>query len=243
MLGHGYILHYAPDNASLIVRLALLELGLPFQTRLVDRTVRAQDSASYRALAPTGLIPALDMGDQVMFETGAILLALADRAPPQHRGKLFPAPDAPQRGDALKWLFFMATTLHADCRLHFYPDQYAGQSTAPPVFCAATRARLLGHMGLIEGVARAQPDLFWHDGAHDCPSLLTLYTLPLTRWLRLYPEGQKPWLNLADFPCLYALAGKLETRGSAQQAAQDEGLGPTPFTAPTLPNPPEGSPT
>ncbi len=243
MLGHGYILHYAPDNASLIVRLALLELGLPFQTRLVDRSVRAQDSAAYRAMAPTGLIPALDMGDQVMFETGAILLALADRTPQGRPAKLFPAEGAPLRGDALKWLFFIATTLHADCRLHFYPDQYAGQTPAPPAFCASARARLLGHLALIERAARAQPDLFWQDGPHDCPSLLTLYTLPLTRWLRLYPEGQEPWLDLADFPCLYALAGKLELRASALQAARDEGLGPAPFTAPIMPNPPEGSPT
>lgn len=242
MLGHGYILHYAPDNASLIVRLALLELGLPFKTRLVDRTVREQDSAAYRAMAPTGLIPALDMGDQVMFETGAILLALADRAPQGSPTKLFPAPDAPLRGDALKWLFFIATTLHADCRLHFYPDQYAGQTPAPPAFCAATRARLLGHIALIEKAELAQPELFWESGPHDCPSLLTLYTLTITRWLRLYPEGPETWLNLADFPCLYALAGRLEMRESALQAARDEGLGPTPFTAPTLPNPPEGSP-
>src|SRR5680860_279820 len=39
------ILHYAPDNASLIVRLALEELELPYETRLVDRSVRAQDGA------------------------------------------------------------------------------------------------------------------------------------------------------------------------------------------------------
>lgn len=243
MLGQGYILHYAPDNASLIVRLALLELGLPFQTRLVDRTVRAQDSAAYRALAPTGLIPALDMGDQVMFETGAILLALADRAPQGSHAKLFPAEGAPQRGDALKWLFFIATTLHADCRLHFYPDQYAGQTPAPPAFCAATRARLLGHVALIEAAAHAQPELFWQKGHNAGPSLLTLYTLTITRWLRLYPEGPETWLNLADYPCLYALAGQLEARASALQAALDEGLGPTPFTTPILPNPPEGSPT
>jgi len=142
----------------------------------------------------------------------------------------------------LKWLFFIATTLHTDCRLHFYPEKYAGQTPAPPDFCAATRARLLGHIDLIEGAARAQPDLFWQDGQRAGPSLLTLYTLTITRWLRLYPEGQDTWLVLANFPCLYALAGQLETRESALQAARDEGLGPTPFSAPIFPNPPEGSP-
>ncbi len=43
-----YRLHYAPpDNASLIVRLALEELGQPYQTVLVDRSVTAQASTAY----------------------------------------------------------------------------------------------------------------------------------------------------------------------------------------------------
>ncbi len=229
-----YVLHYAPDNASLIVRLALLELGLPFQTRLVDRSARAQDSAAYRALAPTGLIPALETPQGVLFETGAILLALADSS-----GRMFPAQDAPLRGDALKWLFFIATTLHADCRLHFYAGRFAGQDPAPPAFTAATRARLLAHIGLVEGAASAQPDLFWQEG----PTILCLYCLTITRWLRLYPQGQTAWLDLHDFPSLYALALRLETRPSAADAARAEGLGDTPFSAPQHPNPPEGSPT
>ncbi len=229
-----YILHYAPDNASLIVRLALLELGLPFQTRLVDRGENAQNSAAYRAIAPTGLIPALQMGDQVLFETGAILLALADQAQ-----RLFPAPNSPLRGDGLKWLFFIANTLHTDCRLHFYPDRYAAQTPAPPAFTAATRARLRAHIGLIEAAATAQPDLFWQ----DAPTILTLYTLTITRWLRLYPQGQDDWLDLGGFPNLYALALRLDTRPCAIDAALAEGLGPAPFSKPTLPTPPEGSPT
>ncbi|MGA0924606.1 MAG: glutathione S-transferase, partial [Lutimaribacter sp.] len=35
-------LHYAPDNASLIIRLALEELRLPYTTCLVDRARTAQ---------------------------------------------------------------------------------------------------------------------------------------------------------------------------------------------------------
>ncbi|MCB2144531.1 MAG: glutathione S-transferase N-terminal domain-containing protein, partial [Rhodobacteraceae bacterium] len=66
-----YVLHYAPDNASLIVRLVLTELNQPFETALVDRRVRAQDGAAYRALNPNGLIPALETPGGAIFETGA----------------------------------------------------------------------------------------------------------------------------------------------------------------------------
>ena len=120
-----YVLHYAPDNASLAVRLALEELGLPYRTALVDRARQAQEGAAYRAVTPTGLIPALETPDGVIFETGAILLWLADR-----HGGLAPAPDAPERGDFLKWFFLTANTLHPDLRALFYPHRYAGADKA-----------------------------------------------------------------------------------------------------------------
>ena len=50
-------LYYAPDNASLCVRLALLEIGLQFDTVLVDRAVQGQKSPDYLAVNPNGLIP------------------------------------------------------------------------------------------------------------------------------------------------------------------------------------------
>ena len=87
-----YILHYAPDNASQIIRLMLEEMGLPYRTALLDRITRAQDSAEYRAVNPTGLIPALQTPDATLFETGAILLWLCDS-----HGSMAPAPGAPGR--------------------------------------------------------------------------------------------------------------------------------------------------
>ena len=74
-----YRLHYAPDNASLIIRLALEELGQAYETTLVNRQAQVQRSAAYRALNPNGLIPVLETPDGPMFETAAILLWLADR--------------------------------------------------------------------------------------------------------------------------------------------------------------------
>jgi len=45
-------LHYAPDNASLIVRIVLEELALPYETVLVDRSASAQSSDAYLKLNP-----------------------------------------------------------------------------------------------------------------------------------------------------------------------------------------------
>jgi glutathione S-transferase len=227
-----YVLHYAPDNASLAVRLALEELGVPYRTALVDRAAQAQEGAAYLSVSPTGLIPALETPEGTIFETGAILLWLADR-----HGRLAPGPADPGRGDFLKWLFFVSNTLHADMRGQFYPQKYAGGDKEG--HRALAEGRILRALGLLDAALSARPD-WCRPGA---PGALGCYLAPLVRWLALYPRSRPLAPPLGDYPAIEALLTDLETRPSARRAAEAEGLGPTPFTAPTYPGPPEGSPT
>ncbi|PVA10993.1 glutathione S-transferase [Pelagivirga sediminicola] len=225
------IFHYAPDNASLIVRLALEELGLPYTTRLVDRAQRQQEGPAYRALNPHGLIPTLETPDGALFETGAILLWLADR----HPGTLAPMPDAQGRGTFLKWLMFTSNTLHPALRMTFYPEKYC------PGHGAALRRHMRGeitrHLASLDG-AVAGPWFMGGDiGAID------LYLGPLLRWCALYPLGETAWFDLAQTPALARICAGLEGRACTARARTAEGLGDTPFTAPRLPEPPEGSAT
>ncbi len=229
-----YILHYAPDNASLIVRLTLEELGQPCETRLIDRRIRAQDSESYRTLNPNGLIPALETPDGPIFETAAILLWLSER-----HGALAPPPGTPERAAFLKWLFFTSNTLHADIRLHFYPDRHAGSPDCIAPFAEATRRRLTSHLGLVDAMAATRPDWF----TPDLPSVLGYYVACLLRWLALYPKDGTQWFDLTAVPSLHAIAAAMETRPAARKAALAEGLGETIFTKPSLARPPEGSAT
>ncbi len=223
-----YVLHYAPDNASLIVRLVLDGAGIPYRTALVDRRTRQQDSPAYRTLNPAGLVPVLQTPHGPLFETGAILLWLCDT----HR--LAPAPDHPDRPLFLKWLFFLSNTAHADLRMIFYPHQYAPADR----FAAhheIIAGRMLRHFGLLDTAATANPQLF----AASRP--LGVYAVTLTRWSALYPVAAPRWMDLADFPALHALARAQEARAETPVIARAEGLGPHPFTRPEQPNPPEGS--
>jgi len=228
-----YTLHYAPDNASLIVRLVLEELHLPYETQLVDRRVQEQRSAAYRKLAPTGLIPALETPQGVMFETAAILLWLADRA-----GAMAPGPDSADRAAFLKWLVFTSNTLHADMRMTFYPEVYVGPDAAAQAALRRTcQARLKRHLGLLDGVARQATGWL---GAVDV-SVLDYYLAAILRWCALYPKGGTAWFSIKDYPGLWDMAETLEGRAAVRMAQEAEGLGPTPFTAPRPPRPPEGS--
>ncbi|WP_375697851.1 glutathione S-transferase family protein [Pseudophaeobacter sp. TrK17] len=231
-----YRLHYAPDNASLVIRLVLEELGLPYETCLVDRRAGAQESAAYRAINPHGLIPVLGTSDGAIFETAAILLWLADR-----HSQLAPAPSSPERGDFLKWLFFASNTLHADLRISFYPEKYIG--AAPQDQTVLTRSiqqRLAVHLRHLDDLAATKPNWF----GNKVPSVLDYYLGCMMRWMALYPaQSDRSWYRLTDYPHLRQLLQQLERRPATQTAQQAEGLGATPFSQPILANPPEGSAT
>ncbi|KIC51395.1 glutathione S-transferase [Tateyamaria sp. ANG-S1] len=232
----AYVLHYAPDNASLIVRMTLEEMGVYYTTALVDRAARAQNGAAYRAINPAGLIPALETPHGVMFETAAILLWLSDT-----HGQMAPAQNSPERARFLSMLFFVSNTVHAQLRMLFYPEKYVGEN---PAAQRALRERLIsqhdtamtlpGALGLVDA---------YIDGhsAPEAPSILECYMAAVVRWCALYPIGQTAWFNLSAYPALAAMAARLDTRPAAHAVAQAEGLGPTPFSRPVLPNPPEGS--
>lgn len=223
-----YTLHYAPDNASLIIRLVLDGAGIPYRTALVDRRTRQQDGPAYRALNPTGLIPTLETPVGPISETAAILLWLSDTH------KLGPGPADADRPVFLKWLFFLSNTAHADLRSIFYPHQYA-PADAHAAHLEIMSARMLAHFALLDRAAELHPALF----APGRP--LGVYTITLTRWAALYPVDSPRWLDLAAFPALAALARAQETRVETPVIARAEGLGPHPFTRPEQPNPPEGS--
>lgn len=223
------ILHYAPDNASLCVRLALEELAVPHVTRLVDRRACGQRAPAYLALNPNGLIPTLETPDGPIFETAAILLWLADRAP----GQVFPAPQDADRGAALARLIWLSNTLHAALRMMFYPDQYAPD--APDALYRATITRITALLDQAEA----------HPAAcliADRPHVAACYLAPMLRWCALY-GSDTGWFDLARWPGLLAFARAFEARPAAVRAARAEGLGPTPFSAPVFPTPPEGSAT
>lgn len=228
-----YVLHYAPDNASLIVRLALEEMGLPYETRLVDRRARQQDSIAFRALNPVGVIPVLETPEGPLSETGAILLWLGET-----HGAMAPQPGTAGRGMFLKWLFFVSNTLHADLRLVFYPGKYvSGDEDAQEMLHDAVTARLRRHFLLLEDLASEGHGWF---GA-PAPSVLDLYVAVIMRWAQLYGPYGTDWYAPEDLPALTAMAARLEARASVLAAAQAEGLGPTPFSAPHPCAPAEGS--
>lgn len=231
-----YRLHYAPDNASLVIRLALEEMGLPYQTVLVDRRAEGQRAPAYLALNPNGLIPVLETPKGAIFETAAILLWLVDR-----HEVMGPQVTAADRAAFLKWLFFVSNTLHADARILFYAHLYAGpDAAAQDQVRAQVESRIARHLELLEDVAGAGCSFL---GAEEV-GVLDGYVACLMRWVQLYPaDRDKGWFSPGAMPHLFDMLTRLERRPSALAAIDAEWLGPTPFSNPRHPQPPEGSAT
>lgn len=82
---------------DLRVRWALEEAGLPYETRLIGPEDQA--SKAYRAMQPFGQVPAYEEDGLVLFESGAILLHIAERSE-----VLMPA-DANSRARVPAWMF------------------------------------------------------------------------------------------------------------------------------------------
>jgi glutathione S-transferase len=61
---------------DLRVRWALEEAGIPYQERLIGP--EDQSTAAYRALQPFGQVPAIETGDLKLFESGAIVIHIAE---------------------------------------------------------------------------------------------------------------------------------------------------------------------
>src|SRR5262249_13343607 len=85
------------------VRWALEEVGQPYEVRLVS--FKEMKEPAHLARQPFGQIPTYEEGDLVLFESGAIVLHIAER----HTG-LLPA-DGNARARAISWMFAALNTV------------------------------------------------------------------------------------------------------------------------------------
>jgi glutathione S-transferase len=85
------------------VRWALEEVGQPYEVRLLSFSEMKEPA--HRMLNPFGQIPTYEEGELALFESGAIVLHIAERHP-----GLLPG-DANARARAITWMFAALTTV------------------------------------------------------------------------------------------------------------------------------------
>ena len=102
-------LYQITGSSSFAARAALEEAGADYEVVNVHPKQRDADP-SFAEANPLQRVPALRDGDATVYETGAVLLHIADRFP---AASLIPPIGDPRRPDVYRWVMWTANTLHS----------------------------------------------------------------------------------------------------------------------------------
>lgn len=121
---HTLKLYEFPPTRSIRVRWTLQEMGLDFESILVNLPGGEHRRADFRKINPAGRVPVLADGDLVLIESVAIVAYLADKYPE----KGFTPRTLEDRGRMTQWLLFAATELEQPLwriarHTHLYPKE------------------------------------------------------------------------------------------------------------------------
>lgn len=108
------LLHHPFTRAAGAVWM-LEEVGQPYELSYVDVMKGEQKQPDVKTKNPMGKLPTLIDGDQIVTESAAIGLYLADR---YALGRLAPAPDAPERGTYYRWSLYGPSVIEPGCSAH-----------------------------------------------------------------------------------------------------------------------------
>jgi glutathione S-transferase len=179
------------------VRWALEEVGQPYEVRLLSFS--AKKAPAHLRLHPFGLIPTYEEGDLALFETGAIILHIAER----YEG-LFPD-EANARARAITWMFAALSTVEPPI-LELATAKF-GESEEPWAEARLPLVKDRIRDRLVQLSARLG-DADWLDGAFSAGDLMMVSVL-----LRLRASGL-----LDEFPTLAAYVARGEARPAYERA-------------------------
>lgn len=193
---------YSPDGGAghardMRVRWALEEVGLDYDVRLVS--FEAMKQPAHRRLQPFGQIPTFEDGDLTLFESGPIVLHLAEQ-----RGGLLPL-DKNGRARAITWMFAALNTVEPQIVERELMPYVEKDKPWYEERLAVVEARVRERLGeLSDRLDEAE----WLDGAFSAGDLMMVSVLR-----RL--EGTK---ILGEFPRLAAYVAQAMARPAFQRA-------------------------
>src|SRR6266404_3839055 len=182
------------------VRWALEEAGIPYEERLVGPDDLA--TAGYRALQPFGLVPAIESDGFKLFESGAIVLHIADRCP-----ALAPS-DAPGRARTTAWAFAALNSVEPAVQTLAELDLFhAGEAWVAERRTAAVAA-VQKRLGALED---------WLGGRDYLEDRFTAGDLLMTTVLRILRHTD----IVSERPALKAYQARCEARPAFKKAMAD----------------------
>jgi glutathione S-transferase len=180
---------------------ALAEAGAPYEFHLVSLDRNEQKEPKFLAVNPSGKVPALRLPEgEIVTESAAILLTVADHFP---NARLLPPAAGAARGQAYRWLAFMASEIYPMVEISDYPQRFVPEGREADALRAHVQNRIRERLLIVERNI-ADPWLLASGF-----SILDIYAAMFTRW-----RGSvgKEWLAGDNIPRLKALAQMLSLR-------------------------------
>jgi glutathione S-transferase len=183
------------------VRWAFEEVGQPYDVRLLSFS--AMKEPAHRKLHPFGQIPTYEAGDLVLFESGAIILHIAERHP-----GLLPT-DANARSRAIAWMFAALNTVEPP----IFERSIAMILERNKSWFEERQAMLDSRVhGRLSELSDRLGDADWLDGAFSAGDLLMVTVL-----LRFSKSG-----DLGKYSNLAAYVARAEARPAYKRAFADQ---------------------
>jgi glutathione S-transferase len=179
------------------VRWAFAEVGQAYDVRLVS--FAQMKEPAYLAKQPFGQIPAYEEGELVLFESGSIVLHIAER----HAGLL--PPDANGRARAISWMFAAVNTVEPP----FVEREIAVLLERDKTWTKERLPLILGRIrNRLGQLSHRLGEAEWLDGAFSAGDLMMAGVLF---------RGQSSGL-LDEYPNLAAYVARAEARSAFQRA-------------------------
>lgn len=167
-------------SASFAARAALEEAGAAYTTVDVHPRRRAE-APGFAEVNPLLRVPAIREGGVTVYETGAVLLWLAERFPEAGLG---PMPGDPDRGAFLRWITWTANTLHNAWRPLDVPQYLTDDPAGHEGIRRKGRERLAAHGAYLERQLEGRD---WCLG--DRFTLADVYLYMIVGWQSYVPGG------------------------------------------------------
>lgn len=200
-------LHYAPGACSIAAHIVLEEIGAPFEAQPVALRKGQQYEPAYLAINPRGKVPALVTTSGVVTENVALLAYLADLAPEK---QLLPR-DAFARAQALSWLGFLTSDMHASFGPLFVPQRFIDAEAAHADLQEKARARVAANLADVNARLAGRE---WAVGEF---SVVDAYLYPFFHWASAYMGfDMSPYANYS------AHHARMKARPAVQRALARE---------------------
>jgi len=198
---------FPPSPNARMVQITANHLGSDVEICPLDLLNGAQGSAEFRALNPNGLMPVLEDGDFVLWESTAIMQYLASQEPER---KLWPSEARPQ-ADVSRWLAWRLAHWGPTCGIFTFENLVKGLTgggEADPAAIAKGEESLAKYGKVLDDHLAGRSYLVGDD--------LTLADIAIGAWLTHHQAAKIP---LGDFPEVRRWHESLEAREAWKQAA------------------------